>query len=70
MPRYSPRHVSPYSRPAARAQSSFSLREAAFWDVQKEHRAPVVQEPSGSDWIAVLGMDGRLLLARSWRVYV
>ena len=25
------------------------------------HRAPVVQGPSGSDWIAVLGMDGRLL---------
>ena len=29
------------------------------------HRAPVVQGPSGSDWIAGLGMDGRLLLARS-----
>ena len=70
-----PRHVSPYCHPAARAQSSFSLREAAFWDVQKEHppprdRAPVVQGPLGSGWIAVLGMDGRLLLARSGRVYV
>ena len=32
------------------------------------HRAPVVQGPLGSDWIAVLGMDGRLLLARSGRV--
>ena len=63
MPCYSPCHVSPYCHPAARAQSSFSLREAAFWDVQKEHhhRAPVVQGPLGSDWIAVLGMDGRLL---------
>ena len=28
------------------------------------------QGPLGSDWIAVLGMDGRLLLARSGRVYV
>ena len=34
------------------------------------HRAPVVQGPLGSGWIAVLGMDGRLLLARSGRVYV
>ena len=34
------------------------------------HRAPVVQGPLGSDWIAVLGMDGRLLLARSGRAYV
>ena len=34
------------------------------------HRALVVQGPLGSDWIAVLGMDGRLLLARSGRVYV
>ena len=34
------------------------------------HRAPVVQGPLGSDWIAVLGIDGRLLLARSGRVYV
>ena len=30
-----PRHVSPHCHPAARAQSSFSMREAAFWDVQK-----------------------------------
>ena len=70
---YPPRHVSPHCHPAARAQSSFSLREAAFWDVQKEHPPPpraVVQGPSRSDWIAVLGMDGRLLLARSGRVYV
>ena len=63
-----------YCHPAARAQSSFSLREAAFGDVQKNtlHRAPVVQGPSGSDWSAVLGMDGRLLLARSaeWPVNV
>ena len=34
------------------------------------HRAPVVQGPLGSDWIAVLGMDGRLLLARGGQVYV
>ena len=34
------------------------------------HRAPVVQGPSGSNWISVIGMDGRLLLARSGRVYV
>ena len=34
------------------------------------HRAPIAQGPSGSDWIAILGMDGRLLLARSGRVHV
>ena len=34
------------------------------------HRAPVVQGPSGSNWTADLGMDGRLLLERSGRVYV
>ena len=46
--------------------------EAEFWDVKKKkntlHHAPVVQGPLGSGWIAVLGMDGRLLLARSGRV--
>ena len=31
---------------------------------------PLSRGPWGSDWIAVLGMDGRLLLARSGRVYV
>ena len=39
------------------------------------HRAPVVQGPSGSGWVAeaprgFLGMDGRLLLARRGRVCV
>ena len=40
-----PRHVSPNCHPAARAQSSFSLREAALWDVQKEHPPPRVRCP-------------------------
>ena len=40
-----PRHVSPYCHPAARAQSGFSLREAAFWDVQKEHPPPRARCP-------------------------
>ena len=40
-----PRHVSPNCHPAARAQSSFPLREAAFWDVQKEHPPPRARCP-------------------------
>ena len=35
----------PHCHPAARAQSSFSLREAAFWDVQKEHPPPRARCP-------------------------
>ena len=40
-----PRHVSPNFHPAARAQSGFSLREAAFRDVQKEHPPPRARCP-------------------------
>ena len=49
LPCYSPCHVPPYCHPAARAQStsqsSFSLREAAFWDVQKENPPPRARCP-------------------------
>ena len=59
----------------SRGQSAveFLLEGSRFLGCKKMntlHRAPVVQGPLGSDWIGVLGMDGRLLLARSGRVYV
>lgn len=41
----SPTPCFPYCHPAARAQSGFSLREAAFWDVQKEHPPPRARCP-------------------------
>ena len=56
MPCYPPCHVSPYCHPAARAQSSFSLREAAFWDVQKEHPPPRARCP-GALARALIGLQ-------------
>ena len=78
MPCYPPRHVFLYCHPAActRGQSAveFLLEGSRILRCPKKkstlHRAPVLQGPLGSDWIAVLGMGGRLLLASSGRVYV
>ena len=45
MPCYPPRNVPPYCHPAARAQSSFPLREAVIWDAPKEHPPPRARFP-------------------------
>ena len=57
MPCFPSRLVPPYCHPAARAQSGFSLREAAFWDVQKEaKRTPSTARPLSRGPWALIGL--------------
>ena len=52
-----------HCHPAARAQSSFSLREAAFWEVQKEqHPPPRARCPGALGlWLGCRSRSGRAL---------